>query len=49
MAPYEVVFGQPPTDGVLPGDDRDVQPEEEALLKVLKNTTLTDGKMLQLP
>ncbi|XP_062523627.1 uncharacterized protein LOC134198278 [Corticium candelabrum] len=43
VAPYDVVFGQPPTDGVFPGCHKDVQPEEEDLLKVLKDIpTLTD-------
>ena len=50
VAPYDVVFGQPPTDGVFPGCHKDVQPEEEDLLKVLKDIpTLTDSTMRQLP
>ncbi|XP_062507288.1 uncharacterized protein LOC134183711 [Corticium candelabrum] len=43
VAPDDVVFGQPPTDGVFPGCHKDVEPEEEDLLKVLKDIpTLTD-------
>ena len=35
VTPYEVVFGQQATDGIFPGCDKDAQPEEEDLMKLL--------------
>lgn len=33
--PYEVVFGQPVTEGVFPGCDKEAEPMEEDLFEML--------------
>jgi hypothetical protein len=48
-SPFEVVFGQPPTNGIFPDTEKGVQPHEEDLMNLLEdNHILTDSKMTHL-